>query len=131
MILDATVRIFCKIVLQAAIYWVIGIVAKLQVYVGPGLSDPTRPTILTMAKPECSCNNAYNDGAGRQHAYITARDLRITVSREKYESTRHRHGFNDFTITSEASSKESNTHKIVIMLYNCTGRRTSTQVTLW
>lgn len=64
--------------------------------IGLGLSDPT---ILTMAgrETECSCNNAYNDGAGRQHAYITARDLRITVSGEKYESTPHRHA-SDVTV---------------------------------
>lgn len=61
------------------------------VNVGWGLTDPT---ILTMAgrETECSCNNAYNDGAGQQPAYITVRDLRITVSREKYESIAHRDG---------------------------------------
>lgn len=64
--------------------------------IGRGLSDPT---ILTMAgrETECSCNNAYNDGAGQQHAYITVRDLRITVSGEKYESTTHRHASNTTT----------------------------------
>lgn len=62
------------------------------------LSDPT---ILTMAgrEIECSNNNAYNDGAGRQPwqpAYITARDLRITVLREKYQ---YAQGRNDKTYT--------------------------------
>lgn len=80
--------------------------------IGLGLSDPT---ILTMAgrETECSCNNAYNDGAGQQHAYITARDLRITVSGEKYESTTHRHASN---VTVEAQSL---VHRVIGTLLHC------------